>query len=146
MIKFMDPCSVFESSIFYFLIFTMLFGFCCTTTRISHNYTLISSCLSPAPIPSHPSRSSQSARLGSCVKKQLLTSYPFYTWECTYVDATFSICLTFSHPYWVHKSILYTCASSPSLQISSLVPFSRFHISALIYDICFSLSDLLHLV
>ena len=45
-----------------------------------------------------------------------------------------------SFPPYDHKSILYICASIPVLQINSLVPFSRFHIHVLIYDICFSLS------
>lgn len=33
-----------------------------------------------------------------CVIQQLLTSYLFYTWWCTYVDATFSIRPTLSPP------------------------------------------------
>ena len=46
----------------------------------------------------------------------------------------------------VHIFVLYICVSISALQTSSSVPFSRFHIYALIYDICFSLSDLLHSV
>ena len=41
-------------------------------------------------------------------------------------------------------SILYICVSIPSLQIGSSIPFFIFHIYALIYDIYFSLFDLLH--
>ena len=55
----------------YFLIgrkflYNVVLAFCCTATRISHNYTYITSLLSLPPLPLfHPSRSSQSARLGS---------------------------------------------------------------------------------
>ena len=37
-------------------------------------------------------------------------------------------------------------SNNPSLQIDSSVPFFRIHIFLLIYNICFSLSDLLHYV
>ena len=47
-------------------------------------------------------------------------------------------------PLGVHTCFLYFCVSISALETSSSVPFSRFHIYALIYDICFSLSDLLH--
>ena len=48
--------------------------FCHTIMRISHNYTYISSLLSQPPFPSsHPSRPSQSARLGSLC--YIATSY-----------------------------------------------------------------------
>ena len=61
------------------------------------------------------------------------------------------VCILYVNPYLqltpppphVHMSILYTCISIPALQIGSLVSFYRFHVCALIYDICFSLSDLL---
>ena len=46
----------------------------------------------------------------------------------------------------VQMSILYVCVSIHVLQLVSLVQFSRFYIYVLIYDICFSLSDLLHSV
>ena len=42
----------------------------------------------------------------------------------------------------VYMFVLYICVSTSVLQIS--IPFSRFHIYALIYDICFSLSDFTH--
>ena len=59
----------------------------------------------------------------------------------------FSAILNLSHPVLpllCLQVILYVCVSIPALQIGSSVPFSRFHIYVLIYDICFSLSDLLH--
>ena len=44
----------------------------------------------------------------------------------------------------VHTLVLFVCVSISALRIGSSVPFSRFRTYALIYDICFSLSDLLH--
>ena len=41
----------------------------------------------------------------------------------------------------VHMSHLYFCFSIPALQIDSSHFFLRFHIYALIHNICFSLSD-----
>ena len=49
-------------------------------------------------------------------------------------------------PLGVHTFVLYICVSISALQTGSSVPFSRFHIYALIYDTCFSLPDLLHSV
>ena len=45
-------------------------------------------------------------------------------------------------------SVSYICISIPDLQIGSSIPHTcgRFHIHVLIYNICFSLSDLLHSV
>ena len=98
----------------------------------------------PTPSPSHSSDLS----LGwtPCAIKPLPTSCLFHTWWCVYVDATLWIYPTLSVPHCVHKPILYICISIPALQRGSLYHFSRFHISALIYDICFSLSDFLHYV
>ena len=42
----------------------------------------------------------------------------------------------------VHTFVLYVCVSVSALQISSSLPFCRFHMYALIYNVCFS--DLLH--
>ena len=49
-------------------------------------------------------------------------------------------------PLGVCIFVLHICVSTSALQIGSCVPFFRFHIHKLIYDICFFLSDLLHLV
>ena len=51
-----------------------------------------------------------------------------------------------SSPLGVHTCVLYVCVSVYALQIGSSVPFSRFYIYVLIYEIYFSLSDLLHSV
>ena len=55
-----------------------------------------------------------------CVIQQLPNGYPFYTWQCVYVNDAFSICPTFSFPCCVHKFVLHACVSIPSLQIGSL--------------------------
>ena len=52
-------------------------GFCCTTMQMNHNYTYITSILSLPPLPHpSPSRSSQSARLGSLC--YIATSYQLF--------------------------------------------------------------------
>ena len=47
-------------------------------------------------------------------------------------------------PLGVHTFVLYICVSISASKQVHLYHFSRFRIYALIYDICFSLSDLLH--
>ena len=62
------------------------------------------------------------------------------------IATTFSICPTLSLPYCVHKPILYIQVSIPSLHIDSSMQLFRLHLYVLIYNICSSLSDLLHSV
>ena len=58
--------------------------------------------------------------------------------------ATLSIRPTLCIPLCVQSLFsVYICVYTPALQIGSSVPFSRFHIYALICKIYFSLSDLL---
>ena len=83
--------------------------------------------------------------------QQVLISHPFYTHQCIHVNPNHPIQHThlpppLLSPLGVHTFALYICVSISALQTSSSIPFSRFHIYALIYDICFSLSDLLHSV
>ena len=57
-----------------------------------------------------------------------------------------------SPPHRIFPPLVSICLCSTSVsqllpcKLAHLYQFSRFHISALIYDICFSLSDLLHSV
>ena len=44
----------------------------------------------------------------------------------------------------IHTFVIYVCVSISALKISLPILFSRLHIYVLIYNICFSLSDLLH--
>ena len=81
-----------------------------------------------------------------------LISHPFYTHQCIHVNpnlpihhTTTSTPLRFPHLVSI-RFFLYFCVSVSALQTGSSVPFSRFHIYALIYSISFSLSDLLHCV
>ena len=57
-------------------------GFWYTPLWTSCNHTNTPSILSL--LPSQPSRSSHSTRLGSLCHKELLTSYLFHTWHCIY--------------------------------------------------------------
>ena len=85
--------------------------------------------------------------------QQVRISHPFYTHQCIHVNPNLPIhhTTTFTphprlSPLGVHTYFLYFCVSISALQTGSSVPFSRFHIYVLVYDICFSLSDLLHSV
>ena len=84
--------------------------------------------------------------------QQVLISHQYYTHQCIHVNPNRPIQhTTIPTPPWlsplgVHTFVLYICVSISALQTGSSVPCSRFHIHALIYDICFSLSDLLHSV
>ena len=85
-----------------------------------------------------------------CAMLLLPTSYLFYIWQCIYVHATLTS-PRLPPPLRVLKSILYVYVFVTALPLSSSVPFLcccffRFHIDALAYGICFSLSDLLHSV
>ena len=75
----------------------------------------------PSPLPCHPSRSSQSSRLGSlcytAASHELSALHMI-----AYVNATLPIRPTLSLPRCV-KSILYVCVSIPSLQIGSSALF-----------------------
>ena len=82
--------------------------------------------------------------------QQVLISHPFYTQQCIHVNPNLPIHPT-THPGHFPPFVsigffLYFCVSISALQTGSSVPFSRFHIYVLIYNICFSLSDLLHSV
>ena len=77
-----------------------------------------------------------------CATLQIPTGYLFYTWSCPNVRATLSIYPTLffptvsARPFYLPR--LYSCKYVHQCY------FSRVHICALVHDICFSLSDLLH--
>ena len=121
-------------------------GFCHTSTRISHRYTYVPSLLNLPPLShlSHPSRLSQSTRLSSLCN----TANSYWLSVLHMVMFTLpSHSLNSSHPL-----LPPLCPQVYSLSASSLLPckyvhqhhLSRFHIYVLIYNICLSLSDLLH--
>ena len=122
-------------------------GFCFTTMWISHKCTYTPSLLSPPPrSSSHFSRWSHSTGWASCVLQPWPTSclLIFYRWSYTVFQC---------------YSLNSTCPLLPplypqtcSLSVSLFLPwkqvnqchFSRFRIYVIIYNIWFSLSDLLH--
>ena len=86
--------------------------------RFSHKYVSPlslkpSSCASTPPI-----QVITEHQAGLPVLQQLPTSWLFYTWYWMCVSVAFSILPTLSSP---HKSVLYVCVSSASLQIGSSV-------------------------
>ena len=122
--------------------------------RVGHDWSdLAAACtyipsllhLLPIPLPCHPSRLSQSTELSplwyTAAPHQLSISHTA-VWLCR----CYSVHPRLSFPLCANKSILFVCVFISALQISSSVPFSRFRIYVLIYNICFSFSDLLHSV
>ena len=110
--------------------------------------------------------------LNHCTNREALKVFSFFVCVCFFVFlyCTFLLVINFIH-ISVYMSIPISQFSTPpspphcsfpplvslclfSTSVSQLLPckpahlyhFSRFHIHALIYDICFSLSDLLHSV
>ena len=89
--------------------------------------------------------------------QQVLISHQFYTHQRIHVNPNRPIQHTTTttpprlSPLGVHMFVLYICVEISQF-LSQFLPckpvhlyhFSRFHICALIYDISFSLSDLLH--
>ena len=85
------------------------------------------------------------AELLACVVRQMPTGYLFYIRSCI----RFHAALHSSRPLLpqrVHKSVPCVCVSIAALQMVHWHHLPRFHTHAFIYDICLSLSDLLHFV
>ena len=84
--------------------------------------------------------------------QQVLISHPFYTHQCIHVNPNLSIHHTTTPTPRCFPPLVSILLFSTS--VSQFLPckpvhlyhFSRFQIYALIYDICFSLSDLLYSV
>ena len=114
--------------------------------RTSCMYTYIPSLLDLPPTPLNPTHLGhhRAPSWAPYAIQQVPTRYPFYTWQWTYVNPNLPI-----HPPPPSESTrpFPTSASLfPPCKYVHLYHFSRFQIYALIYDICFSLSDLLHSV
>ena len=95
----------------------------------------------PHPPPTPLGHHRASTELSSLAMQKLPGSF---THGPVYVSGTLAGRSTLSFPTRVHTSVLFVCVSIPALQTGSSVPFSRFHTYALIYGICFSLSDFPH--
>jgi len=112
-----------------------------TSIWISHRYAYVPLLLNIQP---HPTtlRSSQSTMLSSLRYRVIPTGSLFYirSYRCFMLRSQFSL----PAPFPAVSISLFSMSGSltAALQTSSLVPFSKFHIYVLIYDICFSLSDL----
>ena len=97
--------------------------------------------LPPTPLPSHPCRSSLSTELSSlcypAASHELSVSHKVVNvHQCSSIrDLTFS-CVPSPSPHLC----LYSCPENRVIGYQ----FSRFHIYALKYSVCFSLSELLH--
>ena len=151
---FFKPC---RGIIFFFLIFFFLsiiasqcyVGFCSTMKWINYMYTYIPSFLDlpPSP-PSHP----QIITEPRAELPVLYSSFPLavsFTQGSVYVTPDSSQA---SHPQPYPMSACPCICICTSTYASLFLPWneahlynsSRFHIHALIYDICFSLSDLFH--
>ena len=145
------PCLVFVNTIFFFIFYwgrvalQSCVGFCCITKWIRHTYPYIPS---PLRLPSCPHSSPSSHHLGHhrppCALEQLPTSCLLYAWECICPSQPPSSphpptppC---PHVYSLHLH-LYSRPANRFICTIFLIP-----ISALIYNIYFSLSDLPHSV
>ena len=113
--------------------------------------------MSPYPLPleppSHPPKPTplghhRAPSRSPCAMLLLLASQLFYILYCIYVDATLTLpqlCLPTPSPQVYSLCLpLYSCPATRFISI--IFFFFRFHIYALAYGICFSLSDLLHSV
>ena len=98
----------------------------------------------PPPTPLHPSRLSQSTRFENPVLYWKFPLAIYFAYGNTFVSLWHSQFVPHFPFPTVSTSLFSVCVSNAALQTGSSVPFfSGFHIYALIYDICFSLSDLL---
>ena len=124
--------------------------FCHTSTWVSHRYTCVPfpswTPFSPPSPPTHPSRLSQSIGFGFLASYITLPLAIYFIYGNVYVSMLFSQIIPPPSPT-VSKSLFF-------MSVFPLLPcmkdgwyhLSRFHIYALIYDVCLSLSDLLHSV
>ena len=104
-------------------------GFCCTTARISHDYTCISSLLS-LPSHAHPTPPGHHRVWGWTSGFMYKSSFPpavYFTQGPVYMSMLLSPSVPPSPcPVCVHRSIPYICVSILSLKIGSWHHFSRF--------------------
>ena len=112
--------------------------------QISSNYTYIPSLPSLPPLrllpPSHPSMSSWRARLGSLC--YIATSHQLSVLHMIYMSILLSSFVSL-FPSLIVSTNPFSISASPFLPCKYVhqYHFSRFHMYALIYCICFSLSD-----
>ena len=118
-------------------------SFYCTTKWISYTYTYIPSFFG---FPSHLGHHSALSRVPVLYSMFSLVVYFIHSVNSVYVSNPISQFLP-SPPLSPLVSIhLFSTSLFLLCKYDNLYNFSRSHIYALIYDICFSLSDLLHSV
>ena len=122
-------------------------GFCHTSTWISHGYTCVPPSWTPATSLSTPSRWVVPEDQLCALLHALNLHWSSVLHMIIYMSQCYS--LKSPHPHLLPLSLkvrsLHLCALCyPACRIVSTV--SKFHIYALIYNICLSLSDLLHSV
>ena len=96
-----------------------------------------------SPLQSHPSRLSLSTRLSSRCYSATSHKLPIlHTVIHIHFNATVSICPTLSCPHCVHRSVSMSEFLFLLCKWVYQYHFSRFHVYALICNVCFSLSAL----
>ena len=120
-------------------------GFCHILTWISHGCTCVSLSWTSLPIPSLEVVPVHWLWV-PCFMHWTWTGHLFHIWWYTCFNAVLSNHPTLAFSHRVQKSVLYICVSFAVSHIGSSLPFSKFHIYALIYYIGVFLSDLLHSV
>ena len=125
-------------------------SFCCTTNLISCVCVCVCVCIHfllnlPPTLPSHPSRSTQTTKLGSLC--HTAASYQLsilcmvgYICQCYSFNSFYSPPLTHTHLFSISASPFLSCI------YVYLYHLSGFHIYTLICEIVFSLPNLLHSV
>ena len=124
-------------------------AFCHTVMRVSHNYTYLPSLLSFASLPEclPPGHHRAQQRAGLPVLYSSFSPVIHFTHDSVCMSMLLSLFISLSPCLTVSTN---PCSTSvfPFLPCKQVHPscFSRFHTYVLIYDIRFSLSDLLHCV
>ena len=118
-------------------------GFCSMSTWTSHSYIYVPPhFLEPSShLPLHPTPLGCHRALGLSSRhytSQQIPSGYLFTYRNIYVS---QFVPPSPSPYCVHRSVHYVCVSTVSLKIGIFLDSVYI---MLIYDICFSLSDLLH--
>ena len=114
-------------------------GLCHTTMWIGHRDTRVPSLVNHPPTP-----------LEYQLQLPVLHStFPLavnFNHGNVHVSRTLSVHPTLYFPCWVRKTVFYSCPVDRFIStiFRDSTHFPKFHTQALIYDICFPLSDLLH--
>ena len=143
----------------FFFFLTSLWEYNCFTillvSVVQQSESAICIHMSPYPLPraSLPSSLSNSSQSSQSTEPITLcyasaSHQPTILHSVVCMSMLLSLRPSIALPPHVIKSILYVYLFIPALQLGSSVPFFflRFHMYVLAYDICFSLSDLLHSV